>query len=150
MGYNMKIYGVKYLENNDIYLKQLVSWRNHYLLDMYISQCLIDGNDTEGLYISIDGEILVDDLKKDCLKAIDFLENNVTAHRLHISDNTELIGEWEYKWDKEIPNNPFFKYDFQFHLGRYGVDGFIYHLQLIVDFINEYGGEFEEFMYEVI
>ena len=148
MGYNMIIYGVTYPKKNYTCLKELVSWKNHYLLDMWITIVCNGGNSTEGVIISFEDEI--HDLKEDCQKAIEFLNNHVTEYRLHISENEDLISEWEYKWDAEIPDNPFFKHSFRFYLGRYGVDGFIYRLQLIVDFINEYNQKYDVFAYQII
>lgn len=148
MGYSMMIYGVTYPKKNHICLKKLVSWKNHYLLDMWITIALNDGNSTEGVFIPFEEETCF--LKEDCQKAIKFLENHVTEHRLHISENKNLIKEWEYKWDAEIPDNSFFKHDFRFFLGRYGIDGFIYRLQLIIEFINEYAQEYESFMYRIL
>lgn len=142
----MTIYGVTYKEDGKC-LKKLVSWKNHYLLNMWMGTVLNNGNDVEGLLIEFEDALY--DLEDDCQEAISFLKNHVTEHRLHISDNENLVGEWEYNWDKEIPVNPFFKYDFRFYLGRYGVDGFVNYLEVIFDFIKEYKKKYEVFIYEL-
>ena len=148
MGYSMIIYGVTYQKGGGKCLKELVSWKNHYLLDLWFTTVLLGGNSTEGVIVPF--EDIIYTLEEDCQKAIEFLNNHVTGYRLHISENEDLISEWEYKWDAEIPDNPFFKHSFRFYLGRYGVDGFIYRLQLIIDFIKKYEQEYDVFMYEVI
>ena len=149
MGFSMIIYGVTPKKDGKC-LTKLVSWKNHYLLNMWFSIELNNGNDTEGLLISFEDAIYI--LKEDCQKAIIFLRDHVTEYRLHpdVPEFKDLVGEWEYKWDEEIPENPFFKYDFRFYLGRYGVDGFINYLTVIIEFIDNYEGKYDEFMYELL
>lgn len=142
----MVIYGVTNKKDGKC-LKKLVSWKNHYLLDMWMSIVLNNDNDNEGLLIEFEEAIY--DLENDCQEAIKFLQNHVTEHRVHISDNEDLVGEWEYKWDREIPFNPFFRHNFRFYLGRYGVDGFVNYLKTILDFIKEYQKKYEVFIYEI-
>lgn len=147
MSFNMELYGAEY-KNDEIHLKELVSWKNHYLLDAWFTNTCIDGNSTEGLFIPIEDAIYT--LKEDCTEAIEFLKNHVKEYRLHISENESLIGEWEYKWDAELPDNPFFHHNFRFFLGRYGVDGFINYLEIIIEFIQKYKDEYDSFMYHII
>jgi len=146
MGYSMIIYAQIFKGDNDIYLKELVSWKNHYLLNMWFNEYA--GFDTEGVLIPFEDAIY--DLEEDCKNAIKFLKDHVTGYRLHISEDESLIGEWEYKWDKEIPENPFFKHDFRFYLGRYGVEGFIDYLELILEFISNYDGKYSMFVYQLV
>ena len=149
MGYSMIIYGVTSPKKGYKCLKELVSWKNHYLLNMYITIKWNGGNSTEEVIIPFEYD-MIDILKEDCTEAIDFLKNHVTEYRLHISENESLVDEWEYKWDAEIPDNPFFKHDFRFFLGRYGIEGFVNYLKVILDFINEYTQVYDVFMYRVL
>lgn len=147
MSFHMVMYGAEY-KDDEIHLKELVSWKNHYLLDNWFTNKCIEGNSTEGLFIPIEDAIY--DLEEDCIEAIEFLKDHVTEYRLHISEDETLVDEWEYKWDAEIPPNPFFKHNFRFYLGRYGVDGFINYLEIIIEFIKKYKDMYEVFMYHII